>query len=118
MTEAVSSKEICFIKSVFLLCEHGHYSLILRHMIYFAPPPTKNRVNFAANINHTVLKSFKAILWFNRRKKEYKRKRLLKRRSFGFNVSVADTLVSFILDPALVGIWIQSELITCIQARP
>ena len=27
MTKAVSNREICFIKAVLLLCEHGHFSL-------------------------------------------------------------------------------------------
>ena len=27
MTKAVSDREICFIKAVLLLCEHGHFSL-------------------------------------------------------------------------------------------
>ena len=41
MTKAVSNKEICYNKEVFLMCEHGHFSLkFAAHEV--SPPPKKN----------------------------------------------------------------------------
>ena len=37
MTKAVSNREICFIKAVLLLCEHGHF-------FYHTPTPNTIRV--------------------------------------------------------------------------
>ena len=37
---AVLSRDICFIKAVYLLCEHGYFHLILRPMVQKAPPPS------------------------------------------------------------------------------
>ena len=40
MSKAVSNREICFIKAVLLLYEHGHFAL---HGV-FAPPPSPNTI--------------------------------------------------------------------------
>ena len=47
MTKAVSNKEICFIKAVLLLCEHGHLKKYRKWC--FLPPPNTIRVYSAVN---------------------------------------------------------------------
>ena len=54
MTEAVSSKDICFIQPVLLWLELRHFSLILRRMAHLPPgPQIKIRVNSAMNLTHS-----------------------------------------------------------------
>ena len=46
MTKAVSNREICFIKAVLLLCEHGHYDKINPGgQLELLPPPPPIRQN-------------------------------------------------------------------------
>ena len=45
MTKAVSNREICFIKAVSLLCEHGYFKK--KSKMVFLPPPNTIRVKKA-----------------------------------------------------------------------
>ena len=38
MTKAVSNREICFIKAVLLLCEHGHFKKKIESGVFYHPP--------------------------------------------------------------------------------
>ena len=46
MTKAVSNRDVCFIKAVFLLCEHGHFSLNFTSHGFLAPPANTIRVRY------------------------------------------------------------------------
>ena len=39
MTKAVSNREICFIKALLLLCEHGHFKRKIENCVFYPPPP-------------------------------------------------------------------------------
>ena len=63
MTTTVSNLEICFIKAVLLLCEHGHFLLnFASHGIKSPPAPSNTmRVNRWMNFGYSI---YIYIYWF------------------------------------------------------
>ena len=54
MTKAASSREICFIKAVLLLCEHGHFFFTISKIIFLnplLPPPPHYKIKFRPHKN-------------------------------------------------------------------
>ena len=50
MTKSVSNMDICFIKVVLLLCEHGHFLLNFALQGLSSPPPHTIRVYLYKNV--------------------------------------------------------------------
>ena len=57
MTKAVSNREGCFIKSVLLLCEHGHK---IENGVFYAPPPSSNTIK--VKVSFAVAKMWQNVM--------------------------------------------------------
>ena len=55
MTNTVSKREICFIKAVLFLCEHGHFLLNFASLGVNAPPPHYYSITIRVNVKTTVM---------------------------------------------------------------